>query len=109
MKDDESIDTFMEGINTYATKVSELGKSLDKPMLVRKLLEFVQDQFIQIVASIEQSTDIYEVSIDKIVGKLKTYEEWVKLNRRILGDGQDRLLYTCHDNNLGREKRFEDR
>ncbi|XP_076908688.1 uncharacterized protein LOC143565671 [Bidens hawaiensis] len=95
MKEDESVDAFMERINTYATKASELGKSLDEPVLI--------------IASIEQSTDLDEVSIDEIVGKLKTYEERIRLKKGSLGDSQDRLMYSRHDNNLGRERRFGNR
>ncbi|XP_076938119.1 uncharacterized protein LOC143606130 [Bidens hawaiensis] len=109
MKEDESIDAFMERINTYATKASQLGKSLDGPMLVRKLIESVPDRFIQIVASIEQSTNLDEVSINDIIGKLKTCEERIRLKKGSLGDDQDRLLYSRHDNNLGRERRFGNR
>ncbi|XP_076946096.1 uncharacterized protein LOC143617412 [Bidens hawaiensis] len=109
MREDESIDTFMVRINTYTTKASELGKSLDERMHVRKLLEFVPTRFIQIVALIEQSTDIDEISIDEVVGKLRSYEEWLRIKNLSPGDGQDNLLYTRHDNNSGRDKRFGNR
>ncbi|GJY99627.1 zinc finger, CCHC-type containing protein [Tanacetum coccineum] len=49
----------------------ELGKTLDESLLVRKLLDSTPDRFIQIVASIEQTSDLDDITLDEITGKLK--------------------------------------
>ncbi|GJV61820.1 nuclear fusion defective 4-like protein [Tanacetum coccineum] len=54
--------------------VNELGKTLDESLLVRKLLDSTSDRFIQIVASIEQTNDLDDITLDEIVGKLKAFD-----------------------------------
>ncbi|GJZ56680.1 zinc finger, CCHC-type containing protein [Tanacetum coccineum] len=71
MKEDDTMDAFTAKLNGYATKAKELGKTLDESLLVRKLLDSTPDRFIQIVASIEQTNDLDDITLDEIVGKLK--------------------------------------
>ncbi|KAI3775731.1 hypothetical protein L1987_45483 [Smallanthus sonchifolius] len=78
-------------------------------MLVRKLLNAVPDRFTQIVASIEQFTDLDEITLDETIGRLKTYEERLRLKKGGPADNQDKLLFTRHDNNSSRGNRFENR
>ncbi|GJR63272.1 retrotransposon protein, putative, ty1-copia subclass [Tanacetum coccineum] len=61
MKDDDTVDAFTAKLNGYATKARELGKTLDESLLVRKLLDSTPDRFIQIVASIEQTSDLDDI------------------------------------------------
>nr|GFB99487.1 zinc finger, CCHC-type [Tanacetum cinerariifolium] len=79
MKEDDTVDAFTAKLNGYATKARELGKTLDESLLVRKLLDSTPDRFIQIEASIEQTSDLDDVSLDEITGKLKAFEERIKL------------------------------
>nr|GEW32773.1 zinc finger, CCHC-type [Tanacetum cinerariifolium] len=79
MKEDDTMDAFTAKLNGYATKAKELGKTLDESLLVRKLLDSTPDRFIQIVASIEQTNDLDNITLDEIVGKLKAFEERIKL------------------------------
>ena len=64
MKEDETVDAFAEKLNGYVTKAKELGKTLDESLLVRKLLDSTPDRFIQIVASIEQTNDLDDITLD---------------------------------------------
>nr|GEW08390.1 ribonuclease H-like domain, reverse transcriptase, RNA-dependent DNA polymerase [Tanacetum cinerariifolium] len=57
LKDDDTVDAITAKLNGYATKAKELGKTLDESLLVRKLLDSTPDRFIQIVASIEQTSE----------------------------------------------------
>nr|GFA05438.1 zinc finger, CCHC-type [Tanacetum cinerariifolium] len=75
MKEDDTMDTFIANLNGYATNVKELGKTLDESILVRKLLDSTPDRFIQIVASIEKTNDLDDITLDEIVGKLKAFEK----------------------------------
>ncbi|GJR55950.1 GTP-binding nuclear protein Ran-3 [Tanacetum coccineum] len=65
MKDDDTVDAFTAKLNGYATKAKELGKTLDESLLVRKLLDSTPDRFIQIVASIEQTSDLDEITLEQ--------------------------------------------
>ncbi|GJV60666.1 zinc finger, CCHC-type containing protein [Tanacetum coccineum] len=68
MKEDDTVDAFTAKQNGYATKAKELGKTLDESLLVRKLLDSTPDRFIQIVASIEQTNDLDDITLDEIIG-----------------------------------------
>nr|GFB89543.1 zinc finger, CCHC-type [Tanacetum cinerariifolium] len=81
MKDDDTVDAFTAKLNGYATKAKELGKTLDELLLVRKLLDSTPDRFIQIVASIKQTSDLDDITLDEITGKLKAFEERIKLRK----------------------------
>nr|GFC19528.1 zinc finger, CCHC-type [Tanacetum cinerariifolium] len=76
IKEDDTMDAFTAKLNGYATKAKELGKTLDE-----SLLDSTPDSFIQIVASIEQTNDLDDITLDEIVGKLKAFEERIKLQK----------------------------
>ncbi|GJW78594.1 zinc finger, CCHC-type containing protein [Tanacetum coccineum] len=78
MTEDDTVDAFTAKLNGYATKAKELGKTLDESLLVRKLLDSTPDRFIQIVASIEQTNDLDDITLDEIIGKLMAFEENIK-------------------------------
>ncbi|GKD59414.1 zinc finger, CCHC-type containing protein, partial [Tanacetum coccineum] len=75
MKEDETIDTFTAKLTTLVNKAASLGHTMKDEELVRKLLNAVPDRYLQIVASIEQYSDLDEMSLDEAIGRLKTYEE----------------------------------
>nr|GFB51696.1 zinc finger, CCHC-type [Tanacetum cinerariifolium] len=84
----------MAKLNGYATKAKELGKTLDESLLVRKLLDSTPDRFVQIVASIEQTSDLDEITLDEITGKLKAFEERIKLRKGGQVESQENLLFA---------------
>ncbi|GJR48432.1 zinc finger, CCHC-type containing protein [Tanacetum coccineum] len=106
MKDDDTVDAFTAKLNSYATKARELGKTLDESLLVRKLLDATPDKFIQIVASIEQTSDLDDISLDEITGKLKAFEERIKLRKGGQAEGQDNLLLAQGEHS-GKGRRFK--
>nr|GEV70585.1 ribonuclease H-like domain, reverse transcriptase, RNA-dependent DNA polymerase [Tanacetum cinerariifolium] len=91
--------------NGYATKAKELGKTLDKSLLVRKLLDSTHDRFNQIVASIEQINDLDDITLDEFIGKLKAFEERIKLRKEGQVESQENLLFA-HGEHSGKERRF---
>ncbi|XP_022041396.1 uncharacterized protein LOC110943977 [Helianthus annuus] len=103
MKDDDTIDSFTAKINSIVTRATEVGSTMSQPTLVRKLLNGVPDRFTQIVASMEQYSDIETMTLQEAIGRLKTYEERLKLKKRNQGESQDRLMFTHQDNNRGRQ------
>ncbi|PWA92889.1 zinc finger, CCHC-type [Artemisia annua] len=108
MKEDETVDAFADKLNGYVMKAKELGKTLDESLIVRKLLDSTPDRFIQIVASIEQTSDLDDITLDEITGKLKAFEERIKLRKGGQTENQDNLLFA-HGEHSGRGKRFSKR
>ncbi|GKB31388.1 zinc finger, CCHC-type containing protein [Tanacetum coccineum] len=76
MKEDETIDTFTGKLTTL------------------------------IVASIEQYSDLDEMSVDEAIGRLKTFEERIKSKKKIPVDSQESLMFTRHE---GQRKPFRER
>ncbi|XP_021971387.1 uncharacterized protein LOC110866552 [Helianthus annuus] len=75
MKEDDIVDSFSAKINRIVICASELGTTLSQPTLVRKLLNVMPDKFTQIVASMEQYSDLETMTLEEAVRRLKTYEE----------------------------------
>ncbi|GJT74019.1 zinc finger, CCHC-type containing protein [Tanacetum coccineum] len=94
MKEDDTVDAFTAKLNGYPLRLTELGKTLDESLLVRKLLDFTLDRFIQIVASIEQTNDLDDITLDEIIRKLKAFEERIKLRKGGQVESQENLLFA---------------
>nr|GEV13901.1 ribonuclease H-like domain, reverse transcriptase, RNA-dependent DNA polymerase [Tanacetum cinerariifolium] len=108
IKEDDTMDAFTAKLNGYATKAKELGKTLDESLLVRKLLDSTPDRFIKIVASIEQTNDLDDITLEEIVGKLKAFEERIKLRKEGQVESQENLLFA-HGEHSGKGIRFSKR
>ncbi|GJZ61361.1 zinc finger, CCHC-type containing protein [Tanacetum coccineum] len=108
MKEDDTVDAFTAKQNGYATKAKELGKTLDESLLVRKLLDSTPDRFIQIVASIEQTNDLDDITLDEIIGKLKAFEERIKLQKGGQVESQENLLFA-HGEHSRKGRQFGNR
>nr|GEY30356.1 zinc finger, CCHC-type [Tanacetum cinerariifolium] len=94
MKEDDTVDGFPAKLNGYATNAKELGKTLDESLLVQKLLDSTPDRSIQIVASIEQTNDLDDITLDEITGKLKAFEERIKLQKGGQVESHENLLFA---------------
>nr|GEX60085.1 zinc finger, CCHC-type [Tanacetum cinerariifolium] len=98
MNEDETIDTFTGKLTTLVNKAANLGHTIEDQTLVRKLLNAVPDRYLQIVASIEQYSNLKEMTLEEAVGRLKTYEERIKFKKGKQVDNQDKLMFTRHEN-----------
>nr|GEW14875.1 zinc finger, CCHC-type [Tanacetum cinerariifolium] len=96
IKEDETIDAFTTKLTTLVNKAASLGHTMEVETLVRKLLNVVPDRYLQIVASIEQYSDLSEMTFEEAIGRLKTYEEKIKYKGKQV-DNQDRLLFTRYE------------
>nr|GEU82855.1 zinc finger, CCHC-type [Tanacetum cinerariifolium] len=96
MKEDETIDAFTTKLTTLVNKAASLGHTMEDGTLVHKLLNAVPDMYLQIVASIEQYSDLSEMTFEEAIGRLKTYEERIKYKGKQV-DNQDRLLFTRYE------------
>nr|GEW19567.1 zinc finger, CCHC-type [Tanacetum cinerariifolium] len=104
MKEDETIDTFTTKLTTLVNKAASLGHTVTDEELVRKLLNAVPDRYLQIVASIEQHSDLDEMTLE-VIGRLKTYEERIKYKQDKQVNSQESLMFTRHE---GKRKTFRE-
>ncbi|GJZ86163.1 hypothetical protein Tco_0657773 [Tanacetum coccineum] len=108
MKENESIDSFVTRLTGIINKAASVGLAYEDSTLVRKLLNAVPDRFLQIVASIEQYSDLDTMSLDEAIGRLKTFEERIKYKNERTVNTQERLLFTRHEDQ-GQQFRRRDR
>ncbi|XP_022022163.1 uncharacterized protein LOC110922122 [Helianthus annuus] len=106
MKEDDTIDEFTAKINSIVTRANEYGRTLNQSTLVRKLLNAVPDRFIQIVESIEQYSDLDTMTLEEAIGRLKTYEERLKLKKKESPvNNLEEPLYVGHGQHVGNRGR----
>ncbi|GJW80660.1 hypothetical protein Tco_0144635 [Tanacetum coccineum] len=84
MEENESIDSFVTRLTGIINKAASVGLAYEDSTLVRKLLNAVPDRFLQIVASIEQYSDLDEMSakenvLGNVVGEDLTNHEAKKI------------------------------
>ncbi|XP_023749953.1 uncharacterized protein LOC111898254 [Lactuca sativa] len=91
MKEIETIDEYAGKISAMISKFGSAGAILEDEELVRKLFEIVLEKFINLVASIEQSSDVESIPFDGEIGHLKAYEDRLRLRKANLS-GDNALL-----------------
>ncbi|XP_076883946.1 uncharacterized protein LOC143532929 [Bidens hawaiensis] len=74
-----------------------LKSLLENEVLVRKLLDSVPKKYLQIVASIEQYSDLNTMPFEEAIGRLKAYEERIREQDETGDSGQSKLLLTKTD------------
>nr|GEZ36383.1 zinc finger, CCHC-type [Tanacetum cinerariifolium] len=97
MEENELIDSFAIRLTGIINKAASVRLAYEDSTLVRKLLNAASDKFLQIVASIEQYSDLDTMSLDEAIGRLKTFEERLKYKNERLVNTQERLLFTRHE------------
>ncbi|GJX05832.1 zinc finger, CCHC-type containing protein [Tanacetum coccineum] len=97
MEENESIESFFTRLTGIINKAASVGLTYEDSTLVRKLLNAIPDRFLQIVASIEQYSDLDEMSLDEAIGRLKTFEERLKYKNKMAVNTQESLLFTRHE------------
>ena len=91
MNETDSVDDFSMKLNNLVNNIRALGDKIDEAYVVKKLLRAVPTKFLQIASTIEQFGDLDTMSVEEVVGRLKTHEE------RIRGPGESdekKLLLT---------------
>ncbi|XP_021986970.1 uncharacterized protein LOC110883554 [Helianthus annuus] len=84
-------------ISGFVSRYSSLGSSLDDEAIVRKLLDYVPKKYLQIVASIEQYSDIESMPFEEAIGRLKAYEERIKEQDETSDNDQSKVLLSKTD------------
>ena len=74
MEEDESFDDFYAKLKDIVNLAFNLGETISKPKITRKVLRSLPDRFHAKITVIEESKDIDKIPLTELVGNLQTYE-----------------------------------
>ena len=74
MKEDESFDEFYAKLNDIVNSVFNFGETIPEPKIIRNVLRSLSEWFHAKITTIEESKDIDQIPLKKLVGNLQTYE-----------------------------------
>ena len=74
MEEDESFDEFYTKLKNIVNSALNLGETIPKPKIVKKVLRSLPERFHAQITTIEESKDIDKIPLTKLVGNLQTYE-----------------------------------
>ena len=97
MRSGETLDELAMRMNGIANKLRTLGENLDEVKVVKKLLRIVPSKYTQVAIAIEQLLDLKTMSMEELVGRLKTAEDRSDLDEGASNydqGGGSRLLLT---------------
>ncbi|XP_076902740.1 uncharacterized protein LOC143578107 [Bidens hawaiensis] len=97
MQETNTIEEFAGKLSGFVSRYTSLGSTLEDEVLVQKLLDSVPKKYLQIVASIEQYSDLDTMPFEEAIGRLKAYEERIKEQDETGDSGQSKLLLTKTD------------
>ncbi|XP_070047105.1 uncharacterized protein [Nicotiana tomentosiformis] len=83
MKDDESIHDMHTRFTSIITEIHSLGESITRNKLVRKILSVLPSSWESKVNAITEAKDLQNLTIDELIGNLKTYEMKKKKDHEI--------------------------
>ncbi|KAL7607328.1 hypothetical protein Lser_V15G16133 [Lactuca serriola] len=102
MKEGETIDEFAGKLGGINSKYISLGATMEDNTLVRKLLDSVPEKFLQLVASIEQYSDLDTMPFEEDIGRLKAYEDRLRV-RGENSNAEVGLLLTRSEGQMGQK------
>ena len=74
MEEDELFDEFYTKLKDIVNSAFNLGETIPKTKVVRKVLRSLPERFHAKITAIEESKDIDSIPLMKLVSNLKTYE-----------------------------------
>ena len=74
MEEDESFDEFYAKLKDIVNSAFNLGETIPKPKIVRKVLRSLPERFHAKISKIEESKDIDRIPLTELVGNLQTYK-----------------------------------
>ena len=74
MEEDESFDEFYAKLKDIVNSAFNLGETILEPKIVRKVLRSLPERFHAKITVIEESKDIDNIPLTKLVGNLQTYK-----------------------------------
>ena len=70
MEDDESFDEFYAKLKDIVNSAFNLGETIPKPKIIRKVLRSLPERFHAKITAIEESKDIDKIPLNELVGNL---------------------------------------
>ncbi|GAA0167070.1 hypothetical protein LIER_22083 [Lithospermum erythrorhizon] len=89
MKKGETIDSYFARVTTVSNKLRTNGDDISELKIVEKILRTLTDQFTYVVVSIEESSNIEEMTVDELQSTLYSHEQ--KFNKGIKAE-EDQVL-----------------
>ena len=74
MSEDESFNSFYSKLNEVVIGKFNLGEKTEDSKIVRKILRSLPESFHAKVTTIEESKDLDDIKVQKLIGSLQTYE-----------------------------------
>ena len=74
MEEDETFDDFYAKLKDIVNSAYNLGESIAKSKIVRKILRSLPERFNAKITDIEEVKDIDKILLTELVGNLQTYE-----------------------------------
>ena len=74
MEENESFDEFYAKLKDIVNSTFNLGETIPKPKIFRKVLKSLPERFHTKITTIEESKDIDKIPLTELVGNLQTYE-----------------------------------
>ena len=74
MEEDESFDEFYAKLKDIVNLTFNLGETILEPNIVRKVIKSLLERFHAKITAIEESKDINQIPLTKLVGNPQTYE-----------------------------------
>ena len=74
MEEDESFDEFYAKLKDIVNSAFNLGETILEPKIVRKVIRSLLERFHAKITAIEESNDINQIPLTKLVGNPQTYE-----------------------------------
>ena len=74
METDESFNEFYAKLKDIVNSTFNLGETISKPKIVRKVFRSLPERFHAKITAIEESKDINKIPLTKLVSNLQTYE-----------------------------------
>ncbi|XP_070052780.1 uncharacterized protein [Nicotiana tomentosiformis] len=99
MKDDESIQDMHTGFTSIINELHSLGEIIPRNKLVTKILRVLLGSWKSKVNAIIKAKDLQKLTIDELIGNLKTYEMNKKKDHERRKPKKEKILVLKTDNN----------
>ncbi|XP_070010331.1 uncharacterized protein [Nicotiana sylvestris] len=104
MKDDESIQDMHTRFTSIINELHSLGETIPRNKLVTKILSILPSRWENKVNAINESKDLQELTIEELVGNLKTYEMKRKIDSERREPKKEKNLVLKVNSNESREE-----
>ena len=81
MKESETIDDYAARLTEVVNKIRTFGDKFEEAYLVKKFLRSVPPKFLHIASAIEKFVDLKVMTMEEVIGRLKSYEERIGGNK----------------------------